>query len=197
MIPDTAPGVTGNAREVIRVTNDPIPEYAPEISPDGKKILFTSTIGSTSQICMMDTNGNNFTVLTEGTLPSYHPKGTSFLYQKPVGKFNQIFTYNLKTGQSTQLTSGDSGNSQAAYSPNGNTIVFTSGRDNTSSHIFTMAADGSTLTQITTGNSVNFAPTFGTNDMIYFCSNAGAPKVNGFALTASAYSDIWSVKLIK
>lgn len=291
LVPDTAPGVTGNAREVIRITNDPIPEYAPEISPDGKKMLFytvdynkvgnerynivymnlgqpgrtpligshtasaswmkdsksilytymrpakpvickgnidgssgiayitpsamgeydnfarlspdgkkivfTSTIGSSSQVCMMDLNGNNFTVLTEGTLPNFHPSGESFLYQKSVGKFNQIFTYNLKTGQSTQLTSGDSGNSQAAYSPDGKTIVFTSGRDNTSSHIFIMSADGSALTQITTGNSVNFSPTFGTNEMIYFCSNAGAPKINGFMPTANAYSDIWSVKLLK
>lgn len=288
---DIAPGVTGNAREVIRITNDPIPEYAPEISPDGKKmlfytvdnnkvgnekygivymnlgqpgrtpligshtasaawmhdsksilytymrpakpvickgnidgssgisyitpsamgeydnnarltpdgkkILFTSTIGNSSQVCMMDLNGNNFTVLTEGSLPKPHPSGNSFLYQKAVGKLTQIFSYNMKTGQSTQLTAGDSHNIQGSYSPDGKTIVFTSGRDVTSSHIFTMQADGSGLTQITTGNSTNFAPTFGSNELIFFCSNAGAPKVNGFMANTNTYSDIWSVKLLK
>jgi len=37
---DIAPGITGNARELVRVTNDPIPEFGPKVSPDSKKIIF-------------------------------------------------------------------------------------------------------------------------------------------------------------
>lgn len=285
LIPDNAPGVTGNARELMRVNNDPIPEYYPKvspdgkkiifhtrddnksgnekwglvyvnigqpgrtpvvgaftgngswmndsksflytymrpakpvickgtidgnagisyispsamgdwdadpmISPDGKKILFQSKIGSGWQMCMMDLTGNNFTVLTEGHYGWWHPKGTSFIYTKLVGKFEQIFSYDLKTGQSTQLTSGEFHNYQQSYSKDGQWIAFSSTRDNQSAHIFVMKSDGSTLTQVTQGNTTNWYPSFSPDNTIYFCSNAGAPKNKP---SIADYSDIWSVK---
>ncbi|TCZ67352.1 TolB family protein [Flaviaesturariibacter aridisoli] len=287
LIPDNAPGTTGNARELIRLSNDPISEYYPRvspdgkkvlfytrddnktgsdrfglvyinigqpgrtpiigastaegswmpnskdflytyyrpakpvicrggiegnngiayitpsamgendsypnISPDGKKILFQSRIGSAYQMCLMDPNGNNFTVLTEGSYGSWAPNGQSFLYAKDVGKFQQIFTYDMKTGQSTQLTSGDFSSFHASYSKDGKMIVFSSTRDDQSAHVFVMKADGSSVTQVTQGNTVNWYPTFGPDNTIYFTSNAGAPKNKP---SISSYADLWSVKAI-
>ncbi|MFD2512935.1 TolB family protein [Pontibacter locisalis] len=289
-IPDNAPGVTGNARELVRLTNDPIVEYYPRISPDGKKmlfytvdnnkvgnerfslvytvlgqpgrtpligshtysgswmkdsksilytymrpskpvickgnidgssgisyispsamgewdswptlspdgkrIIFSSKVGNSYQICMMDLNGNNFTVLTEGTYPNFHPSGNSFLYEKAVGKFSQIFSYDMKTGQSTQLTSGEFTSKDASFSPDGKLITFTSTRDSQSSHIFVMEANGSNLIQITQGNSINYFPSFGSNKNIYFCSNAGAPKGNSLMASEVSFADIWTVQLL-
>ena len=37
---DSAPGTTGNAQSLVRITSDPVPEFYPRISPDGKKLIF-------------------------------------------------------------------------------------------------------------------------------------------------------------
>ena len=308
---DIAPGVTGNARELVRVTNDPIPEYKPKISPDGKKIifytrddnkvglekwsiiyvkigepgriplvgaytsdpnwmpdskgflfqylqpskpiicrgnidgsagisyvspsgmgefdgspqisadgkkiLFDTRMGDAHQICMMDAAGINFTMLTRGTNPFWHPNGGSFIYENVVGQNIQIFMYDLKSGQSTQLTSGDHNNSFPAINSRGDKITFVSTRAKYS-HIFISDISGSNIIQITQGNTMDAYPVFSKDDMIYFCSNAGgtvkkttttATFKPGFLTqrvntvtesiqkqTALAdYSDIWSVQI--
>lgn len=263
---DNAPGITGNARELVRVTNDPIPEFKPKISPDGKKmifytrddnkqgfekwgivyiklgepgriplvgefisdaswlpdskgflfqylqpakpvicrgnidgntgisyvspsgmgdfdgapqisldgkkILFHTAIGGSFQICMMDVNGNNFTLLTKGSNPFWNPNGQGFIYENLVGKNSQIFYYDLKTGQSTQITAGDHNNFSATINPKGDKIAFSSTRAN-SRHIFTANLSGGEVTQITQGNTIDDFPVFNSDNLIYFCSNAG------------------------
>jgi len=94
------------------------------VSPDGKKILFETKFGGTWQVAMMDMNGMNSTILTEGSDPRFHPKGDRIVYGKFVGKYAQIFEYNLATGQSTQLTSGYYHSSDPSYSNDGKDIVF-------------------------------------------------------------------------
>lgn len=310
---DNAPGITGNARELVRVTNDPIPEFRPRVSPDakkiifytrddnktgaekwsivyikigepgripligaytadptwlpdskgilfqylqptkpvickgnidgstgisyvspsgmgefdgspqssidGKKILFESRIGQSYNICMMDASGNNFTVLTRGTNPYWHPNGTSFVYQNLVGKNTQLFLYDIKTGQSTQLTSGDSDNYGPSINQKGDKITFISTRAK-NTHVFICNISGGDVIQVTQGNSQNAYPIFGGNDIIYFCSNAGGalvkkvttskPRTNPFGtmftqtqsiqvlekdVSLADYSDIWSVQI--
>ena len=263
---DNAPGVTGNARELVRVTNDPIPEFKPKISPDGKKmifytrddnkaglekwsivyikigepgriplvgafiadpnwmpdskgfifqylqpskpvickgnidgssgisyvspsgmgdfdgspqmstdgkkILFQTTIGGGAQVCMMDITGNNFTLLTKGSSPFWNPNGTGFIYENIVGQHTQLFYYELKSGQSTQLTSGDNSNYSPTINLKGDKIAFASTRAN-NRHIFTANISGSEVTQITQGNTIDDYPVFNADNMIFFCSNAG------------------------
>jgi Tol biopolymer transport system component len=164
-------------------------DSSPKVSPDGKKIAFHTKFGDTYQISVMDATGMNPSILTEGTYPSWHPKATSLLYTKRVGKFDQVFQYDFKSGQSTQLTSGDFNNSDPSYSKDGRTIVFSSTRDNENEHIFIMSENGSNITQLTTGNTRNGMPIFAPNNVIYFCSNAGtkASKVEWNS------SDIWTL----
>lgn len=310
---DIAPGITGNARELVRVTNDPIPEFRPKVSPDGKKILFytrddnkpgfekwsivyikigepgripligsftadpnwmpdskgilfqylqpskpvickgniegstgisyvspsgmgdfdgtphasadgkkilfETRIGTGSQICLMDASGNNFTVLTKGQNPCWHPGGNSFVYQQQVGKNYQLFSYDLKSGQSTQLTSGDQDNYSPSINARGDKIAFVSNRAK-NAHIFISAIMGNEVVQVTQGNTQNAYPVWGNNDLIYFCSNAGGSitgkkkittvrnfnSLNSIYLTQQQqfvekdvsladYSDIWSVQV--
>lgn len=314
---DNAPGITGNARELVRVTNDPIPEFKPKISPDGKKmifytrddnkqgfakwgivyiklgepgriplvgefisdanwmpdskgflfqylqpakpvickgsidgnagisylspsgmgefdgspqmsvdgkkVLFHTSIGGVFQICMMDLSGNNFTLLTKGSNPCWNPNGQGFIYENIVGKNYQIFYYDLKSGQSTQITSGDASNFSPTINTKGDKIAFSSTRAN-SRHIFTANISGGEVTQITQGNTIDDFPVFNSENVIFFCSNAGGvikKKVTTnveavrmgalgrlgsgntntqtiaqtFALELGEYSDIWSVQV--
>ena len=141
------------------------------------KILFTTKIGSDYQLCTMDPTGLNFTLLGVGESPYPHPSNKEFLFSKKVGNFYQIFIYNLETGQQTQLTSGDFNYVFPKYSPDGKYIVFCKKEKNKnnveSSHIFLMDSNGGSVKQLTTGNTWNTTPSFGSDSFIYFSSNAG------------------------
>jgi len=162
---------------------------SPSVSPDGKKILFNTSFGGSWQIATMELTGMNATILTDGYNPRWSPKGDKIVYGKVVGKFEQLFEYNLATGQSTQLTSGDYSNSNPTYSADGKFIAFGSTRDNQNEHVFIMNADGSSVTQLTQGNSRNGMPCFAPNGDIYFCSNSGS-KTERLNWTSS---DIWKL----
>jgi TolB protein len=159
------------------------------VSPDGKKILFEALFGGTWQVATMDMNGMNATILSEGSDPRWHPKGDRIVYGKMVGKYAQIFEYNLSTGQSTQLTSGEYSNSDPTYSHDGTYIAYSSWSDNQNEHLFIMKSDGSAVTQLTQGNSRNGMPCFAPNNDIYFCSNSGT-KTQKLNWTTS---DIWKL----
>ena len=90
-----------------------------------------------------------------------------------------------------QLTSGEYSNFNGAYSPDGKHIVFCSTAGGTTPHIFIMKNDGSSIVQLTQGNTTEWYPAFAPDNIIYFCSNAGAPQSNA---DINRYSDIWSVK---
>ncbi|MBN8880138.1 MAG: PD40 domain-containing protein [Sphingobacteriales bacterium] len=90
---DLTPGVTADAKELTRITDDKLREQQPQISPDGKKMLYTiydpskTDINARHSIAMktLGTAGVS-PLLSEGcTTPSWFPDGKGFLfaYTKP------------------------------------------------------------------------------------------------------------------
>lgn len=162
------------------------------------KILFETKIGNEYQIAMLDPNGLNFTLLGTGFYPVAHPTANSFLFTKWVGNYMQTFSYDLTTGQQTQLTSGNFNQNSAKYSSDGKWIIFQKStrkqdlKDNEdiSSHIFLMNAGGGSVKQLTTGKTWNSRPEFGSDGYIYFSSNAG----NSDKKRTFDNYDIWRVK---
>lgn len=162
------------------------------------KILFHTKIGGDYQIAMLDPNGLNFTLLGTGFDPKGHPTANQFLFTKLVGNYFQVFTYDLVTGQQTQLTSGNFNYLNPKFSPDGKWIVFDKStrkedlkpnQDN-SSHIFIMNLGGGNVKQLTTGKTWNSNPEFGSDGYIYFSSNAG----NSDTKRKFDNYDIWRVK---
>jgi TolB protein len=190
--PVIAKSITDGSAGINYISANAMGDYDnnPRVSNDGKKICFYTTFGNSNQIATMDVNGTNPSILTEGLNPSWHPAGSSLIYNKNVGKFAQIFVYNFKSGQSTQLTSGDFNNSNPSYSKDGKYIVFASTRDNQNEHIFVMNENGSNITQLTSGKSRNGMPVMGPDNTIYFCSNAGSKTTSSLDWLTS---DIWSI----
>lgn len=174
-------------------------DHRPFMSKGINKVLFSTIIANDYQLCSMDTNGLNFTILGVGMNPHPHPKDKRFVFTKLVGKNSQIFEYNLETGQQTQLTSGEFDYYYPKYSFDGKWIVFTKsekkggqtlnssnllsqwskvysdelGASKVMTHIFLMDSTGGSVKQLTTGNTVNLTPSFGSDGYIYFSSNAG------------------------
>jgi TolB protein len=189
--PVIAKSMTDGASGINYISPNAMGDYDNQasVSPDGKKILFETKFGGALQIAMMDLTGMNPTILTDGYDPRWHPKGDRIVYSKTVGKYGQIFEYNLATGQSTQLTSGEYSSVDPSYSVDGKYIAFGSTRDNQNEHLFMMSGDGSQITQLTQGNSRNGMPCFAPNGDIYFCSNSGSKTER---LNWSS-SDIWKL----
>ena len=127
-------------------------------------------------ICSMDQKGGNFTVITEGYKPQFVPNDESrIVYNLVVSKYVQMFTLNLKTGQKSQLTTGEYHNKDAAYTRDGRFVAFVSNRENpklSRHHVYVMKADGTEIKQITQGETDEADPTFGPDGMLYFSSNA-------------------------
>ena len=148
----------------------------PVVLKDNSKILFTTRMSNSRMICSMDMKGGGYSVITEGAHLSLNPLNNNrIIYNIMVGKTMQVFTMDLKTGEKTQLTTGDYNNRDGAYSRDGKYIAFASNRENPkkqNKHIYVMKADGSDLVQITQGETDESDPTWGDSNLLFFSSNA-------------------------
>ncbi len=158
----------------------------PIISKSGSKIVFSTLVGGVRMICSMDAKGGNFTVITEGYKPQFLPNDENVIfYNLIVNKTIQIFTLDLKTGQKSQLTTGEYNNKDAAFTRDGKHIAFVSNRENPKvkrHHVYVMKSDGTEIKQITQGETDEADPAWGPDGTLYFSSNA-----------AKSYS-IWKLK---
>jgi len=146
------------------------------ISPNGEKIVLTTSLQGDRSICLVNRNGSSFTVLSEGINPKWHPIEQKILYSKLSGDYFQLFELDLETYQSTQITTGESHYSSGSYSPDGKHVTFIANKDGKYGHLFVMKRNGRSVTQLTSGDSNETQPFWGTDGYIYFASTAGAKK---------------------
>lgn len=78
-----------------------------------------------------------------------------------------IYEINLKTKEKVQLTTGNSMNTSASYSPDGKQIVFNSDRHG-SRQIFIMDRNGSSVTRVSFGVGVYTEPDWSNRNYIVF-----------------------------
>ncbi|MCF0074992.1 DUF5050 domain-containing protein [Dyadobacter sp. CY261] len=140
------------------------------------KILFTTLMTKKRMICSMDVKGGNYSVIGEGShLSLSNADPNKIIFNMKTGNFIQVFTMDLKTGERTQLTTGDYNNRDGAFSRDGKYIAFASNRENPkkpNKHIYVMKADGTDLVQITQGETDESDPTWGIGNQLFFSSNA-------------------------
>ncbi len=166
------------------------------ISPDKTKYILETKLNNNNNICLVNENGSNFTILSEGSNPYWHPSGEFILYQKKSGDIFQLFELNLNTYQSTQLTTGEKSSFEGKYSPDGNFITFISNADN-NDHLFIIERTGFNKKQLTSGDYRCAQPFWGSDGYIYFSTNAGARKPEKARETKTnsfTYADIWRLK---
>jgi TolB protein len=136
-----------------RLTTSPAADSTPTWSPNGTQIAFTSDRSGSPQIWVMDTDGLNVRRLTFND--SYADRATwspapynEIAYAARSGPGFDIRIYDVATGVSHQVTSGEGSNESPAFAPNGRHLAFTSTRAGRT-QIFTIARDGKQLTQVT------------------------------------------------
>jgi len=156
----------------VNLTNSSDPNtsyYAPAISPDGTKIVYSRILNEGWQMFIMDIDGANKTKISpvpmyQGDLivedllvdgqPSWSPDGKKivFLSNRHLISENdfdaEIFTIDLETYEIQQLTNAYGQSRHPWYSPDGTRITFMSDRDG-NWNIYIMDADGSNVNRIT------------------------------------------------
>ena len=147
----------------IQLTYDIGDLYAPEISPDGYKIVFTNDYNSYSHIWVMNRDGSNpyevYSVSGEDALDaSWTPDGQQILFAFGAGEKKQLYIINRDGSGLRRVNSSFYTRGRSDWSPDGSLIAAYSG-EKWHREIFIMKADGSDLHQISNGGNVQ-APSF-------------------------------------
>jgi TolB protein len=154
-------------------------------------ILFDTTVRGQSQLVSMTESGTEITILGEGATPSWHPTEDRFVFIRN----KAIYEMDMESTQVTQLYS-ETGMEcyQPSYSGDGQYILFVKSAEEKVSgllnkvtkiftterrwQLFTMKANGTNLSQLTSGNVSAISPTWDKNNNVYFISDAtGKPEV--------------------
>jgi len=145
-----------------RLTNDPGFDDSPEISPDGRQIVFLTARHDPQprfpnlkyEIYTMDIDGGNLKRLTSSDAaedhPSWSPDGSKILFDADYDGdgFYEIYSMDQDGAHVTRLTMNESNDQFADWSPDGSQISFSSDR-NGNWDIFVMDADGSNQQALT------------------------------------------------
>lgn len=146
-----------------RLTTDPSPathrDYAPAWSPTGARIAFASDRDGTTQLWTMRPDGTDPRQVTAGTTtrayePSWSPDGTRLVFRRVSnvggGAVTELAIVNADgTGLVELALPGTE--AWPSWSPDGTRIAFSSNLPATDTRLYTIAPDGTQLTEVAGG----------------------------------------------
>jgi TolB protein len=163
--------VNADGTDLVRLTDDPMMEYAPTWSPDGSRIAFEAydlvaggNAPSPLRLYVMNADGTDIKALgpenVEG--PSWSPDGTEITFvDTETGSIMAIHpdgTALRRIIDVAELVGGVHLVYGATWSPDGTQIAFMAGPDSTDTHIFVVSRDGSNVRQVTDGPAPDAEP---------------------------------------
>jgi TolB protein len=181
------------------ITRTALGDYDARPSIKGHVILCESGINGERQIFRLVDDGSEISQLGAGHSPSWHPTEDKFVFIRNGNvcemdlQTNQVSE--IYTAATDSKRKAIESCSQPSYSPDGNYILFAKGADDSivavtktslnlnpltmfskkgekdRLHLFLIGANGTGLTQLTSGNVDVFSPSWGTNNKIFFIAN--------------------------
>jgi WD40 repeat protein len=123
--------------------------WNPAWSPDGRTILFESTLHGTSSVFVINRDGTGLRRITTDTSanyqPNWSPDGQRIVFTSDRAGHGDLYLMNVDGSGLTRLTTTPGGGYyQSSFSPDGKRIVFQGRPDNglTSDRVFVINADG-------------------------------------------------------
>jgi TolB protein len=148
---------------VKRLTNVLGVENAPEVSPDGSRIVFTRWSPNTDQyqIMLMDRDGGNMENIPRilGWDPTWSPDGKQVLFASDRSGTVQLHTVRVDGKNVKGITNLPSIRGRSDWSPDGQLIVTYSG-PSWNRELYIMNADGSNVRQLTPSGGNSQGPSF-------------------------------------
>lgn len=134
---------------------------APEISPDGRLIVFgLGTSGGAEQIWIMERDGSNpRKVYGQGWDPTWSPDGTQILFASNREGANQLFVINPDGTDLRRVTDFDSLRGRSDWSPDGTWMVTYNG-EAWKRELFIFRPDFSELRQLSPAGGNSQGPSF-------------------------------------
>ncbi|WP_116599011.1 Tol-Pal system beta propeller repeat protein TolB [Primorskyibacter marinus] len=152
---------------------------APRFSPTGDRVLYTSYETGFPRIHIINVGNVQSTILEsrEGDMsfaPRFAPNGQTVIYSLTQGANTDIFSMDVNSRQTSQLTTAPSIETAPSYSPDGNRIVFESDRSGTQ-QLYIMPTGGGEAQRISFGPGRYGTPVWSPRgDLIAFTKqNAG------------------------
>ena len=148
-----------------RLTNEIGNLYAPEISPNGKYIVFTNDYDQFAKIWIMNRDGGNPHEIyrhegSDALDPSWSPDGSQILFAVGLGNDKQLHISDIYGANVRRVDSVYSTRGRSDWSPDGLTIASYTG-ESWYREIFLVNIDGSNPRLISDGGNVlapNFSP---------------------------------------
>lgn len=157
----------------------------PSYSPDGSRIAYVSNATGRFQIWVMRGDGSDQRRLVvdpghDAFVPRWAPDARHLLYTRCTAPFGftecTIATVGTDGTSVHDVTGGHWVDFDARYSPDGQTIAFSSNREGLLSSVWRMAPDGSGLRRLTDPDLEAFWPDYAPDGRhILFTSNLGRP----------------------
>ena len=138
----------------------------PNYSPDGTKVVFSTTRDGNNEIYQVNADGTNPVRLTNNPAadihPFYSPNGASIVFTSTRDGNEEIYKMNADGSNQVRLTNETAADRTPAFSPNGQKIIFVTERVGGSSNrrLFTMDPDGANQLVISDVAGVYFRPSY-------------------------------------
>ena len=148
-----------NTYEIKQLTNDYRESQHPWFSPDGEKITFMSNRLNYWNIYIMDVDGKNVQLITNGSatyatnrFPKWSNDGKYIIFHSDRDGNLELYIYSTIEKTTTRITTDPSENATASFSPDNNWIVYQS--DTTGdSNLYILNLYTNDVIRITSGNS--------------------------------------------
>ncbi|BCJ56871.1 VWA domain-containing protein [Micromonospora endophytica] len=171
----------------VRLVGGPGTVAHPALSPDGRRVAFTSDRAGNADIWTIGTDGSGLRRLTdhpaEDSWPTWSPDGTRIAFASTRADLaGDLWVMPAAGGAPTRITDGPAADSQPAWSPQGRRIAFTTTRFAPAGSpglrtVATVAATGGAVTRAVPGPGDATEPAFSPEgDRIAFTTTRDDPS---------------------
>lgn len=144
--------VNSTGEFISKITDDSFNNFAPELSPDGKKIAFYSNRDGDYDIYTVNADGTDLKNITNNDFGDFMPKwssdGKKICYYSDEAGYTDVYIINFDGTEKTQIVKNNAENSGAIWSADNRGLIYVSNEEG-NFDIYSIGIDGNKKTKLT------------------------------------------------